>query len=107
MRHALITLRKYHQLTQLELANKLVITHQYVSRMEAGSKHITAQTIRKLCRVFKIGEHEYVALQRLMTSSKTTKKRFSSDIVTVFDTNFKQSTALRKYIEWDLNRIKP
>lgn len=96
MKHAFITLRKYHQLTQVDLSKKLGVKHQYVSSMETGTKRVNAETFKNLCRIFKLKDTELIHLTGLLNESTRKKLNFLS---------FESDSKLCKYIEWDLNKL--
>jgi hypothetical protein len=71
--------------------------------MEAGTKQVTHETIRKPCKIFKILDYEYVRLERLIKSNKASKQNF----VSACARHGKKElyVTLAKYIEWDLNKL--
>lgn len=56
--HNLVILREKHGLSVSELAKKLEITRQGVYQIEDGEHWISKPLVEKLCKLYKIEEHE-------------------------------------------------
>lgn len=56
--HNITSLRESRKMSVIELAEKCEVTRQAIYKIEAGENWIGLDMIEKLCRVFKIEEHE-------------------------------------------------
>lgn len=56
--HNLRILRERHNLSVIELAEKCEVSRQAIYHLESGDQWISMPLIEKLCKVYKIEEHE-------------------------------------------------
>jgi len=65
---ALKLLRKYHQLTQIELSKRLGISNSYLSEIENGEKQPSLELLSRYASIFKIPVSSIILFSETMLS---------------------------------------
>lgn len=72
---ALKLLRTYHQLTQVELAQRLGIANSYLSEIETGIKTPSIELLEKYSLVFKIPVSSIILFSEKMDNPKRSSEK--------------------------------
>jgi transcriptional regulator with XRE-family HTH domain len=93
---ALKYVRIYHNLKQIDLAERLDISPSYLSEIETGKKSVSMELLEKYSRIFKIPASSLLLFSERMDSSLTEKGRvFATEkIMTIIEwfENLKEGT---------------
>jgi transcriptional regulator with XRE-family HTH domain len=74
LNNSLISIRKFHNKSQTELANALCVSKSYISEIESGKKKVTMNIIEKYSDYFDIPISSIMELYEIMDNKKKTPK---------------------------------
>jgi transcriptional regulator with XRE-family HTH domain len=74
LNEALKQVRVFHQLKQVELAEKLDISKSYLSELESGRKAVSMDLLQKYAEIFSVPASSLLMFSENMEAAKTSDK---------------------------------
>lgn len=96
---ALLLLRKYHDLTQSQLASELGVSNSYLSEIECGKKQPSLDILGKYSEFFEIPLSSIIFFSEHVNDKKITEKArlgFAGSILTMLEWNLKRHEKKKK-----------
>lgn len=80
MNQRLLEIRKFFNLTQEELAERIGLTRSAIANMESGSRNIMERTVLDICREFGISKNWLLTGEEPMIEFKTEDEKMFSEL---------------------------